>query len=159
MISGPEPQRTRLEEILVDQVRGIDGTSVILLGSPRNENKQVQSENCQVMAYASTEEKERLMNRAKCIICRSGYTSIMEIAELGKKHALFIPTPGQTEQEYLSWYYEKKGWFHSKSQYHLDLTEDIRVAQDPRYTGFTEAGRTRENVDNLYNQVLAQYLE
>ncbi len=94
------------------------------------------------MAYASTEEKERLMNRAKCIICRSGYTSIMEIAELGKKHALFIPTPGQTEQEYLSWYYEKKSWFHSKSQYHLDLTEDIRVAHDPRYTGFPEAGRT-----------------
>jgi uncharacterized protein (TIGR00661 family) len=159
MISGPEPQRTRLEEILVDQIRGIDATSVILLGSPRNENEQVQSENCQVMAYASTEEKERLMNRAKCIICRSGYTSIMEIAELGKRHALFIPTPGQTEQEYLSWYYEKKNWFHSKSQYHLDLTEDIRVSRDPRYTGFPQAGRTRENVDNLYDQVLAQYLE
>ena len=65
------------------------------------------------------------MNRAGCIICRSGYTSIMEIAELGKRHALFIPTPGQTEQEYLSWYYEKMGWFHSQNQYHLHLGEDI----------------------------------
>ena len=159
MISGPEPQRTRLEEILVDQIRKIEGSKVILLGSPRNKNNQVQSENCQVISYATTEEKEHLMNRAKCIICRSGYTSMMEIAELGKKHALFIPTPGQTEQEYLSWYYEKKNWFHSKSQYHLDLTEDIRVAHDSRYTGFPEAGHTRENVENLYHQVLAQYLE
>ena len=88
------------------------------------------------MAYASTQEKEELMNRAKCIICRSGYTSLMEIAELGKQHALFIPTPGQTEQEYLSGYYEKKGWFHSKNQYRLDLPEDIRLAHQPRYTGF-----------------------
>jgi len=159
MISGPEPQRTRLEEILVSQIRELDGSKVILLGSPRNHDTQEQSENCRIMTYASTQEKENLMNRAKCIICRSGYTSIMEIAELKKKHALFIPTPGQTEQEYLSWYYEKKGWFHSQSQYHLDLIEDIRHAHQPRYTGFPEVTRTRENVDRLYDQVFAQYLE
>jgi hypothetical protein len=159
MISGPEPQRTRLEEILVNQVQKMEGTSVILLGSPRNHEKQKQSKNCQVMAYASTQEKEYLMNRAKCIICRSGYTSIMEIAELGKQHVLLIPTPGQTEQEYLSWYYEKRGWFHSQSQYHLDLIEDIRLAHQHHYTGFPAVARTRENVDRLYDQVLAQYLE
>ncbi len=159
MISGPEPQRARLEKILVSQIRKLDGSKVILLGSPRNHDTQEQSENCRIMAYASTQEKESLMNRAKCIICRSGYTSIMEIAELKKKHALFIPTPGQTEQEYLSWYYEKKGWFHSQSQYHLDLIEDIRLAHQPRYTGFPEVPRTRENVDRLYDQVFAQYLE
>lgn len=83
----------------------------------------------------------------------------MEIAELGKHHALFIPTPGQTEQEYLSGYYEKKGWFHSQSQYRLNLPEDIRLAHHPRYTGFPVVQRTRENVDRLYDQVLAQYLE
>lgn len=159
MISGPEPQRTRLEKILVNQIHDLEGSSVILLGSPRNHDKQKQSENCQVMAYASTREKETLMNRARCIICRSGYTSIMEIAELGKHHALFIPTPGQTEQEYLSGYYEERGWFHSQSQYHLDLIEDIRLAHQPRYTGFPPVSRTPENVDRLYNQVLAQYLE
>jgi len=159
MISGPEPQRTRLEKILLNQIGDLDGTSVVLLGSPRNHDKQQQSEQCRVIPYASTEEKEVLMNRAKCIICRSGYTSIMEIAELSKRHALFIPTPGQTEQEYLSWYYEQKGWFHSQSQYHLHLAEDIRLARQPRYTGFPEVTRTRENIDRLYNQVLAGYLE
>ena len=102
MISGPEPQRTRLEEILLPQIPDLPGTSVVLLGSPQRSQKQHVSDNCTVMAYASTEEKERLMNRAKFLICRSGYTSLMEIAELEKQHALFIPTPGQTEQEYLS---------------------------------------------------------
>ena len=96
------------------------------------------------------------MNRAKFIVCRSGYTSIMEIAEIGGKKALFIPTPGQSEQEYLSWYYERKNWFHSVSQYRLDLAEDIRVARD--FSGFPDVPTTGENVERLYREVLAGYL-
>jgi hypothetical protein len=159
MISGPEPQRTQLEKILLPQVSRIEGNSVILLGSPNNHNVPVQSAHCRVITYASTREKEDLMNRAKFIICRSGYTSMMEIAELAKQHALFIPTPGQTEQEYLSWYYEKKGWFHSVSQYRLDLPEDIRLAQQPHYTGFPTVPKTGENAERLYDQILSPYLE
>jgi hypothetical protein len=159
MISGPEPQRTQLEKILLPQVSRIEGNSVILLGSPDNHDIPPQSGNCRVITYASTREKEDLMNRAKFIICRSGYTSIMEIAELGKQHALFIPTPGQTEQEYLSWYYEKKGWFHSQSQYLLDLPGDIRLARQPRFTGFPAVPKTGENTDRLYDQILSPFLE
>jgi UDP:flavonoid glycosyltransferase YjiC (YdhE family) len=159
MVSGPEPQRKRLEEILLDQVPGLVGTRVILLGSPGDHALREQSDTCRVIPYASTACKEALMNRAKFIICRSGYTSMMEIAELGKRHALFIPTPGQTEQEYLSGYYEKKGWFHSQSQYRLNLPDDIRIARQSRYTGFPEVPKTEENVRKLYDQVFAQYLE
>ena len=159
MISGPEPQRTRLEKILLPQVNTIEGGRVILLGSPGNHALQKQSDMCRVIPYASTRDKENLMNRAKFIICRSGYTSMMEIAELGKRHALLIPTPGQTEQEYLSWYYEKKCWFHSQSQYRLDLLVDIQIAQEPGYTGFPDVQKTEENVKRLYDQVLAQYID
>ena len=117
MISGPEPQRTRLEQILLPQIQMIgDSRKVVLLGRPGEHPAQKRSDDCKVIPFASTRDKEILMNRAKFIICRSGYTSMMEIAELDKRHALFIPTPGQTEQEYLSWYYEKNGWFHSQSQ-------------------------------------------
>ncbi|MEN6443862.1 MAG: hypothetical protein ABFC71_08920 [Methanoregula sp.] len=156
MISGPEPQRTRLEEILLPQIPDLPGSSVVLLGSPQKNRVQHISDSCTVMAYASTKEKELLMNRAKFLICRSGYTSLMEIAELEKQHALFVPTPGQTEQEYLSMYYEKMGWFHSKSQYLLDLAGDIRVAQG--FSGFPVVPKTQENVNRLYDQVLEGYL-
>ena len=54
----------------------------------------------------------------------------MELAELGKTQALLIPTPGQTEQEYLSWYDKEKGWFYSEDQDHLDLCR--RCGQDQR---------------------------
>jgi len=84
------------------------------------------------------------------------FGSIVEqIAELGKR-ALFIPTPGQTEQEYLSGYYEKKGWFHSVSQYDLSLPDDIAAAK--KFAGFPPVKSTEENVERLYHEVLREYL-
>jgi UDP-N-acetylglucosamine:LPS N-acetylglucosamine transferase len=157
LISGPEPQRSRLEEILLPMAKELDGRSVILLGSPQKKPEVTGSGDCSVRTYVTNEEKAELMNRAKFVICRSGYTTMMELAELKKKPGLFIPTPGQTEQEYLSRYYEQKGWFHSRSQYHLDLPADIDIAG--KYTGFPEMPGTMDNVRHLYNDLLAGYLE
>jgi hypothetical protein len=157
LISGPEPQRTRLEEILLPMARELDGSSVVLLGSPQRRCEITGSGDCSIRTYVTNEEKAALMNRAKFVICRSGYTTMMELAELGKKAGLFIPTPGQTEQEYLSWYYEQKGWFFSKSQYHLDLPADISIAR--KYAGFPDMPATEENARNLYDNLLSGYLE
>lgn len=157
LISGPEPQRTRLEEILLPMARDLDGRSVVLLGSPQRKCEITGSGDCTIRTYVTNEEKAVLMNRAKFVICRSGYTTMMELAELGKKAGLFIPTPGQTEQEYLSWYYEQNGWFFSQSQYCLDFPSDIRTAR--KYAGFPEMQATDVNVRRLYENLLAEYLE
>ncbi|MGA2918195.1 glycosyltransferase [Methanoregula sp.] len=158
LISGPEPQRTGLEKILLPAAGDLPGSVAVLLGSPeRSGDDTVISGRCTVIPYASTEEKELLMNRAKCIICRSGYTTMMELAELGKRRALLIPTPGQTEQEYLAGYYEKNGWFHARAQHRLDLDADLRLTE--QFHGFPDMPGTEENVERLYNNVLAEYLE
>jgi len=155
-ISGPEPQRSKLEEILLRQVQKLPGEKIVLLGRPHNNFEKRLDSDTTVKSYVSHEEKNLLMNRAKFIISRSGYTTMMEIAELDKKHGLFTPTPGQTEQEYLSKYYEKQRWFYSRSQYKLNLTRDIEIAWD--YTGFPAMSKTKDNVNRLYKEVLAQYL-
>ncbi|MDD1694313.1 MAG: hypothetical protein LUQ71_06270 [Methanoregula sp.] len=157
LISGPEPQRTELEKILLPAAENLPGSVTILLGSPDAAGNSGHSGTCTVMSYASTGEKEVLMNRAKCIICRSGYTTMMELAELNKHKALLIPTPGQPEQEYLAEYYEQNGWFHGKEQHRLDLEEDLRIAG--AFRGFPEVPVTEENVRRLYDDVLAGYLE
>ena len=72
------------------------------------------------------------MNRSRLMITRPGYTTIMELAVLGKK-ALLIPTPGQTEQVYLASYHSKKGNFYSVSQEKLNLARDVEEAK--RYPG------------------------
>jgi UDP:flavonoid glycosyltransferase YjiC (YdhE family) len=157
LISGPEPQRTRLEERLLPQARALPGTVAVLLGSPGRAGMGESDGRCTVQSYASTEEKEILMNRARFIICRSGYTTMMELAELGKRHALLIPTPGQPEQEYLAGYYERNGWFPAREQHRINLREDLKLAGE--YRGFPEVTGTAENVGRLYDEVLAGYLE
>ena len=82
---------------------------------------------------------------------------MMDMAELGKKRGVFIPTPGQTEQEYLSQYYHEQKWFYSKGQYMLNLIKDIENADE--YKGFPELPKTDENMKRLYNEVFAQYLD
>ena len=157
LVSGPEPQRTELEHLLLPRVKDLPGTVTVLLGSPQTSGTTRQSEQCTIMSYASTEEKELLMNRARCIICRSGYTTMMELAELKKREALLIPTPGQPEQEYLADYYEKRGWFHTRNQHQLDLVRDVR--DTVQYRGLPDMPGTAENVRRLYDDLLAGYLE
>lgn len=156
IVSGPEPQRTKLEEIILKQVRKLQGEKVILLGSPQKERHEKLDEHTMIHSYVSTDEKVELMNRARFIISRSGYTTMMELVELDKKRGLFIPTPGQTEQEYLSRYYARKGWFYSRSQYKLKLPEDVDTAM--KYEGFPDMPKTEENVKRLYEDVLKRHL-
>ena len=44
---------------------------------------------------------ETAFNESELVLSRSGYTTVLDLAKLGKK-AFFIPTPGQYEQEYLA---------------------------------------------------------
>jgi UDP:flavonoid glycosyltransferase YjiC (YdhE family) len=155
-ISGPEPQRSKLEEILLRQVQKLPGKKVVLLGRPQDNFEKKLDRDTTVKSYVSHEEKNVLMNRAKFVISRSGYTTMMEMAELDKKRGFFTPTPGQTEQEYLSEYYEKQRWFPSKSQYELDLLKDVERAME--YKGFPVMPKTKDNANRLYEEVLAQYI-
>ncbi|MCK5816781.1 MAG: glycosyltransferase [Candidatus Marinimicrobia bacterium] len=130
-ISGPEPQRTQFEEKILGQLDGISGTGVITLGTPAIENNIVKkTDNVTIYSHLNRKEMNIMMQRAKYIICRSGYSSVMELLAL-KKTALFVPTPGQTEQEYLAKYYEKEGLFSHCTQDKLDL-KDIHFNSDRR---------------------------
>lgn len=157
LISGMEPQRTALEKIVMPQVRDLPGRKVVLLGKPADNRVTEPDDDTTVYSYVSYKEKAELMSGSKFIICRSGYTSMMDLAEIGLKNGLFVPTPGQWEQEYLSSYYKRKGWFMSKNQAGLRLSRDVERAEG--YSGFPEMAHTEENVRKLYQDQLARYLE
>lgn len=130
-ISGPEPQRTQFEKKVLGQLDNISGTGVVTLGKPATENNIIKkTDNVTVYAHLNRKEMNSMMQRAKHIVCRSGYSSVMELLAL-QKSALFVPTPGQTEQEYLAKYYEKEGLFSYCTQDKLDL-KDIRINNSRR---------------------------
>lgn len=101
LLSGPEPQRTLLEEKLLEAFKNTEKRVLFVLGKTKDKQERHQKGNVEIVSYMTSEELERAINSSHVIISRSGYTTIMDLAKLEKK-ALFIPTPGQYEQEYLA---------------------------------------------------------
>ena len=77
----------------------------------------------------TSSQLEETINESKIVVSRSGYTTVMDLAKLGKK-AFFIPTPGQTEQEYLA---EK---FNTDHIAPACKQSDFELSQIKRVTGY-----------------------
>ncbi|MDO4728915.1 MAG: glycosyltransferase [Bacteroidota bacterium] len=101
LLSGPEPQRSLLEEKLLKMLLHSDYKVVVVRGVVEEEQTIVQQDKMSIYNYANTNQLRELIGKSSLVISRSGYTTIMDLAQM-QKRALFVPTPGQTEQEYLA---------------------------------------------------------
>ncbi len=146
-ISGPEPQRTVLEEKIRPQVMGLSGKIIMALGKPESEVVETPKDSLRIHHHLVRSKMQYFYNRTKLIVCRPGYSTLMELAELGKK-ALLVPTPGQTEQLYLAERMKKMGYFYSTKQTDLDLERDIPVAR--QFTGIPVQYRTSQSVEKIF---------
>ena len=117
LLSGPEPQRTLLEEKLVIAFLNTSYTIALVRGSTTRLQRKLPS-NIVVVDMASSKQLQELFNSSNKIICRSGYSTLMDLYILDLK-ALLIPTPGQTEQEYLAGYWQEKFGCTSIEQKHI----------------------------------------
>lgn len=152
-ISGAEPQRTLFEELVLSQVRSLKGRVVIALGRPEGERTVVDDGRVAVHSFMNRSEQEKMLNRAKLVVSRSGYTTMMELVELGRR-ALLVPTVGQSEQEYLADYHRQMGHFYSVRQSELDLARDTAIAET--YPGLPCAQSTDQSVLRFLEVVTGQ---
>jgi predicted glycosyltransferase len=127
IISGPEPQRTIFEKILFEQLKTRKENVLILRGTPEENAGFKLSESVFVTNHLPTEQLEPIFKKAGVIIARSGYSTIMDLAATGKK-AILVPTPGQTEQEYLAHRLMANGIFYSDSQNRINLDKALKEA-------------------------------
>jgi len=145
-ISGPEPQRSMFEKKLLDQIDGLSGKIVVTLGKTETLD-QFKDREIETYSFLSKEKREEFLNRSKCVISRSGYSTILDLSVIGTK-ALMVPTPGQTEQEYLADYHNKKRFFHCVKQDKLELKKDLNLAKK-------STGIKREiNVDKTVEKIM-----
>jgi uncharacterized protein (TIGR00661 family) len=149
-LSGPEPQRSILEEKIISQIQNLTGSIVMSLGKTE-ETKIPAQKDIQTYSYLSKEKREELLNRSKLVISRSGYSTIMDLATIGTK-ALMIPTPGQIEQEYLAQHLKKTNTCHTNTQEKLNLKKDVKIAE--KTNGFQRTGNVEKTVENVLNIVL-----
>ena len=106
VLSGPEPQRTVLETTLLEIA--IKSTKQIcMVRGSNNPISTTANKNVKVINYASAEQLSQLLLSAKKVVCRSGYSTLMDLYTLHKKHIILIPTPSQHEQEYLANYWKE----------------------------------------------------
>lgn len=108
LLSGPEPQRTILEEKLITELKDNKEKIVFIKGKVEKEQIKEQKGNVTFYNFMQTEQLENTFNESEMVLCRSGYTTVMDLCKLQKK-AFFIPTPGQFEQEYLAKKYNREG--------------------------------------------------
>jgi uncharacterized protein (TIGR00661 family) len=106
LLSGVEPQRTILENNLLDKFK-FSNKKITLVRGSETEIK-LENKNIAVINFAYGAELKNLILNAETIICRSGYSTLMDLNFLKKEKLILIPTPGQTEQEYLAQYWKEK---------------------------------------------------
>jgi len=101
LLSGPEPQRTIIEDIILKELKNYKGSVIFVKGQVEDRQIKSQQGNMTIYNFMNSVQLQRTINQSEMVLSRSGYTTIMDLAKLEKK-AFFIPTPGQYEQEYLA---------------------------------------------------------
>ena len=123
-ISGPEPQRTIFENMVLNQIE-TSVLPVVIVGGKPNLIGLFRDHNYIHYPFLAPENLSWVIDKAESIISRAGYSSIMDLVSL-KKTAVLIPTPGQTEQEYLASHLSSTGMFYEMYQSDFNLNEAIK---------------------------------
>lgn len=132
ILSGPEPQRTILENRIIDEVVNYNGTATIARGLPAERDIIPSTNTIHFHNHLSAEELNNEALKAELIIARCGYSTVMDIAALQKK-SILIPTPGQTEQEYLAVHLMKKRFAFCLNQNEFSLLKNMGEAKRFEY--------------------------
>jgi uncharacterized protein (TIGR00661 family) len=152
LVSGPEPQREIFEKLLIREFKILNRPCLIVRGLPKLTAEKVSDGNLTLITHAPANEMERIISKAEIIIARSGYSTIMDLYALRKKRVIFIPTPGQTEQEYLAGYLKKRKIACRQTQDHFNVEEAI--IKSKQYIGFDDTTDRTNLLDEAVNYLL-----
>ena len=130
MLSGPEPQRTVFEEMVLMGLKNYTGQALLVRGLPQNtEVIKTVLPTFEIKNHLSATELNRVILQSRVIICRCGYSTIMDLVKL-QRNAILVPTPGQAEQEYLAAYLHKQKLFFCVNQDMFSLANVLEKADD-----------------------------
>jgi len=132
VLSGPEPQRSLLENKVIRDIAHYPGSATVVRGLPGSANIIPSTTMIRFYNHLPAQELNKEMNEADYIISRSGYSTVMDIVRLHKK-SILIPTPGQAEQEYLASYLEKKKIAAGISQEKFSIASALLLAESFPY--------------------------
>ncbi len=102
ILSGPEPQRSIFERLVIHQLEGIEGNHVLVRGTRRKRETGSEAPNrIRIIDLLPAPGLQELLDNSRMLLARCGYSTLMDLETTGMP-ALLVPTPGQFEQEYLA---------------------------------------------------------
>lgn len=129
LLSGPEPQRSIFQNIVLQQLEAADFTSILCAGTKEREIFST-SKNVEATSFMQQETIAKTMAESKFLICRSGYSTIMDLVKMQANiKVIFVPTPGQTEQEYLAKKFAADNLCINISQKKFSLSDALKRAE------------------------------
>jgi uncharacterized protein (TIGR00661 family) len=132
IISGPEPQRSVFEEIILSQLHLHKEKIVMVRGLPNEENELKHSfENLTIYNHLDAKKLNTIIAQSEMVLSRSGYSTIMDLISLNK-NAILVPTPGQPEQEYLAIHLKNNGLFHFVQQKDVNISEALKIENEKK---------------------------
>lgn len=125
VLSGPEPQRTYLEEKIIAQAKTLPYQFLIVGGKPKTMEQKQLAPNIQWQSFMNADRLQLAISESDIVLARSGYSTVMDLVTMECQKVLLIPTPGQSEQEYLAKRLAEKGFFLTENQDQLNLKKSI----------------------------------
>lgn len=150
VLSGVEPQRSFLEDVLKNKLKN-NGEKILMVQGKTESYNLSEENNIITVSYLNTNDLFTALQKAKTIICRSGYSTVMDLAVLGKK-AIFIPAEGQTEQEYLAKTLSEKGFAVECRQDNLEIENAIEKLKT--ISGFPAYETSTTELENEIDKIL-----
>jgi len=129
VISGPEPQRSLFERMIVAQLSQTDLSAIVVRGLPNAASTLHASDNIKIYNHLPAADLNNAINESSAIISRSGYSTVMDLIPLHKK-CIFVPTPGQSEQEYLADYLSENNMCVSVRQKDFELITALKKLEE-----------------------------
>jgi uncharacterized protein (TIGR00661 family) len=155
LLSGPEPQRSILENQLMATLENYKGLVLFIGGKVEKEQKVVKNGRLTYCNYLTTTGLQKAFERSALVLCRSGYSTVMDLQKMHKK-AFFIPTPGQYEQEYLATHLESKRIAPYSTQADFTFKQLEKVID---YTGFNEPQSSVTSMSSMLGRAFSSVKE
>ncbi|MDC0231116.1 glycosyl transferase family 28 [Aureispira] len=154
VLSGLEPQRSIFEQEVIEQARQLSLKFLIVSGkTDKKEHRQLYP-NIEWHSFMTTKELNKAILQSRIVIARSGYTTIMDLVKLKAKQVLLVPTPGQTEQEYLAERFCKNNQFLFQRQ--KDFNIKTAIEELSKFKGVTQYPL---NNNYIFEKIISDFLD
>lgn len=157
-LSGPEPQRSLLETLLIPQLYQVKGNVLLVRGLPGNANSPINNgpSNVTIINHLPGKALQTAIGETEFFMSRCGYSTLMDLQAV-RCRCIFVPTPGQTEQEYLGRQIAATGNAVVMSQNNINLQQALQKASVAPF--FSEGNYINSQLENILKQWLSSIIK